>query len=136
VPLRVVLDTNIQIAARHRPDGRYATLWHAARERRYTLLFSPALASELGDVLRRDFGWDDNRIQSELRAIARVAEVVQPRIKLQVVTADPDDDRVLECAVAGNADLIVSNDRHLRNLGSFRDIAIVTGADFRRILGV
>jgi predicted nucleic acid-binding protein len=94
------------------------------------------LASELGDVLRRDFGWDDNRIQSELRAIARVAEVVQPRIKLQVVTADPDDDRVLECAVAGNADLIVSNDRHLRNLGSFRDIAIVTGADFRRILGV
>ena len=94
------------------------------------------MASELSDVLRRDFGWADDGIQHELRTIARVAEVIQPRITLQVVEADPDDDRVLECAVAGNADLIVSNDRHLRGLGSFRGIAIVTGADFRRILGV
>ena len=52
------------------------------------------------------------------------------------MTADPADDRILECAVDGKADLIVSNDHHLLNLGSYRDIPIVAGPDFRRTLGL
>ena len=84
--------------------------------------------------MRKRFEWPEEQIQLTIRAIAALAELVQPRIALQVAV-DPDDDRVLECAIAGNADLIVSNDKHLRSLGSFRGIAIVTGADFRRILG-
>jgi len=77
----------------------------------------------------------DDEVQRELRAIARIAEIVRPSVTLNVA-ADPDDDRVLECAISGKADLIVSNDKHLRSLGSFRGIAIVTGTDFRRILGI
>jgi putative PIN family toxin of toxin-antitoxin system len=133
--LRVVLDTNIHVAARYRREGRYATLWRAAVERRYILLSSPPVISELAEVLRRESGWLDEDIQTEIRQIARVAELVHPTPTLQVA-ADPDDDRVLECAIAGKADLIVSNDRHLRTLRTFRGIAIVTGSDFRRILGV
>ena len=76
----------------------------------------------------------DDEVQRELRAITRVAEIVRPTITLQVA-ADPDDYRVLECAVAGSADLIVSNDKHLRSLRTFRGIAIVPGSDFLRILG-
>ena len=44
--------------------------------------------------------------------------------------ADPDDDRVLECAVAGRADYIVSGDRHLLKLGSYDDIPILTVRQF------
>jgi predicted nucleic acid-binding protein len=61
--------------------------------------------------------------------------MVQPSITLQVTT-DPDDNRVLECAIAGHADLIVSKDRHLLTLRTFRGISIINGSDFRRILGV
>ncbi|HKA00415.1 MAG TPA: putative toxin-antitoxin system toxin component, PIN family [Candidatus Solibacter sp.] len=118
-----------------RPNGKYATLWQAALERRFVLVSSPLLCSELAEVLRRQPDWSEDDVQRTIRAVAGVAELVQPAVTLRVA-ADPDDDRVLECAIAGNADLIVSNDRHLRTLRTFRGIAIITGADFRRILGV
>jgi uncharacterized protein len=54
---------------------------------------------------------------------------------LNVIAADPDDDRVLECAVSGHADLIVSGDQHLTRLESFRGIGIVRPVDFLRTLG-
>jgi predicted nucleic acid-binding protein len=71
-----------------------------------------------------------------LKLVARVAEIVSPKISLRVITEDPADDRVLECAVAGRADLIVSGDRHLQKLESFRDIGIVRPSDFLRTLGL
>jgi len=62
--------------------------------------------------------------------------IVSPRAAVQVVTADPTDDRILECAVDGKADLVVSKDHHLLDLGSYGGIPIVAGPDFRRTLGL
>ena len=134
--LRVVLDTNIYIAAFGHPKGRNATLWAAALAGRYRLLISPAIVREVARVLRTDLQWQEEHIQARIRVVAQVAELVSPRAALQVVTADPTDDRILECAVDGKADLIVSNDHHLLNLGSYGDIPIVAGPDFRRTLGL
>jgi len=134
--LRVVLDTNIYIAAFGHPKGRNATLWAAALAGRYRLLTSPAIVRELARVLRTDLHWQEEQVHARIRIVAQVAELVSPRAALQVVTADPADDRILECAVDGKADLIVSNDHHLLDLGSYKDIAIVAGPDFRRILGL
>ena len=47
-----------------------------------------------------------------------------------VIVDDPDDDRVLECAVAGGADYIVSGDRHLLKLGVYEGVAILTVRQF------
>jgi predicted nucleic acid-binding protein len=58
-----------------------------------------------------------------------VAEVVKPSEKLCLLE-DEADNRILECAVAGNADFIVSGDRHLLSLKEFRDIPIVRAAEF------
>ena len=58
------------------------------------------------------------------------ANLVDPDFELNAVTDDPDDNRVLECAVAGNADLIVSGDRHLLRIGSYTGIAIVSVRQF------
>jgi len=60
--------------------------------------------------------------------------MVEPNITLRVIQSDPDDDRILECAVAGNADLIVSGDRHLTKLKEFQGIGIVRPIDFLRTL--
>jgi hypothetical protein len=57
-----------------------------------------------------------------------------PTITLRVIAEDPTDDRILECAVAGGAGLIVSGDRHLRKPKSFRNIGIVQPSDFLRTL--
>jgi predicted nucleic acid-binding protein len=50
--------------------------------------------------------------------------------------ADPYDNRILECAAEGKADLIVSNDHHLLELKIWNQIPIVAGVDFRRTLGL
>ncbi|MGA3026580.1 MAG: PIN domain-containing protein [Bryobacteraceae bacterium] len=80
------------------------------------------------------FEWDGGNIVHRLKLLAKIAEIVVPGIRLQVVAADPDDDRILECAVAGAADLIVSGDHHLNRLKSFRGIGIVRPVDFLRTL--
>jgi len=82
-----------------------------------------------------DLGWGESEIVAQLKLISRVAEIVVPKISLQVIKADPDDDKFLECAVEGGADLIVSGDRHLTRLKSFRGIGIVWPIDFQRSLG-
>lgn len=62
--------------------------------------------------------------------------MVEPRLALTVVAADPDDDRVLECAIEGEADLLVTGDRHLLHLGTFRSIPIVRPAEAVRRLAL
>lgn len=59
--------------------------------------------------------------------------IVWPTITLAVVTAKESDNRILECAVAGHADVIVTGDRkHLLKLGAYEGIPIVSPADFVR----
>jgi uncharacterized protein len=64
-----------------------------------------------------------------LTATAGIAELVETTTSLRVVETDPDDDRFLELAVDGRADLIVSGDRHLLDLKEFRGIPIRRTAD-------
>ena len=135
-PLKAVLDTNIYIAAFGYPKGVTAALWIAATQGRFLLLASPEIIHEMARVLRADFNWEEPRVQKAVRVVAQIAEIVVPRTPLQAVSADPDDDRILECAVEGKADLIVSNDHHLLDLKVYEGIAIVAGQDFRRTLGL
>src|SRR5712691_5536765 len=115
--LRVVLDTNVLISAfTHRRPGISFQIWLMAIERRYRLLVSPAIVAEAADVLRRKFSWEEDPILPRVKFLVKAAEMVVPRLTLQVVPDDDDDNRILECAVAGDAALIVSSDRHLRKL--------------------
>lgn len=134
--LRVVLDTNVYISTFAYPKRPIAEVWRHALRQRYHLLVAPAIINEAGRTLRAVLAWDDARVLARLRLIVKVAEVVVPAITLQVITEDPADDRVLECAVAGRADLIVSGDRHLRKLRRYQNIPIVRPVDFLRMLGV
>jgi putative PIN family toxin of toxin-antitoxin system len=136
--LRVVLDTNIYISALEFPKGRNAVLWSAAREGRFQLLVSPMIIREMARVLRNDFGWQEEGIQVLVRRVAEVAGagVIAPRTSVHAVTADPDDNRIVECAVDGKADLVVSNDRHLLELKEYAGIPIIGSVDFRRTLGL
>ena len=134
--LSAVLDTNIYIAAFAHPKGRNAAVWNAAIDGRYQLVVSPAIIRETAKVLRRDFAWREDRVQMAIRVVAQTARIIVPHIVLDVVAADPDDNRILECAVDGRADIIVSNDHHLLDLRMYAAIPIVAGVDFRRTLGL
>jgi putative PIN family toxin of toxin-antitoxin system len=133
--LRVVLDTNVYFSAFNSTRGVPFDLWRRAVRREYALLISPAIMRELAEVLRADLDWPEPDIIAQLKLVAKVAQIVAPKLTLEVIAADPDDNRVLECAVAGNAGLIASYDYHLTRLKAFQGIAIVRPVDFLRTLG-
>jgi len=130
------MDTNIYASAFTSTTGPTFRIWQAVLDRRFHLLISPALVAELAKVLRETFSLPESEIQCIVSLVAGQAQVIQPRTVLSVITSDPGDNRILECAVDGQADLVVSNDHHLLRLAECQGIPIVAGPDFRRALGI
>jgi uncharacterized protein len=64
-----------------------------------------------------------------MQELARIGNVVSPKATLDV-SADPDDNRIIECAVEAGSDCIISSDKHPLKIGSFQGIAIVRPVDF------
>jgi len=92
---------------------------------------------EVGKVMREDLGWEEKVRIRHLKTLTKAAaEIITPKIVIDVIKEDPPDNRILECAVEGRADLIVSGDRHLRRLKNYQGIPIVRPVDFLRTLGI
>ena len=126
--LRVVCDTNIYIAAALRGEQAEQIMQLAVADA-ITLLVSPAILDELARKLLDKFGWSPDQIALFRETIELIAEVIEPDITLQVIPDDPDDDRIVECAVAGGAALIVTYDKHLLRLRQYQLIGIVHPVD-------
>jgi putative PIN family toxin of toxin-antitoxin system len=126
VPSRVVLDTNVYISA-YGFGGLPARLLRAAILSEFALVTSPALLAEVGRVLSDRLEFDSERTEATIMQIARIATIVRPTERLSVVADEPDN-RVLECALAGGADTIVSGDRHLLELGEYAGIRVMSVA--------
>lgn len=125
---RVVLDTNVYISA-YGFGGKPAAVLREGILGTYALVVSPAILTELADKLYEVLGFDDEHVGGVIRQIARVAEVVRPSDTIRVIR-DEADNRVLECAVHGDADVIVSGDKHLLDLGEYADVRILRAAAF------
>ena len=127
--MRAVFDTNVLISAFVFPGGAPESAYRAALTGKISLVTSPALLAELGRVLTDKFGWEDRMVEAAISQVSRIGTVVRPRSDLSVIDQDPDDDRVLEAARDGSANVIVSGDRHLLRLGVWQDIRIVRVAE-------
>lgn len=91
---------------------------------------SSAIFIELQHVLFEKLRFDPERAISFLAMLAKHSESVSPRRVLRVVRADPSDDRILECALEGKANAIVTGDHHLLAPKRFRKIPIITIREF------
>ncbi len=127
--MRVVIDTNILIRAVIRPQGTVGPVLLRLRQGEYTLLYSWESLEELIDVLNRPrirdkYHLTDQDIQTVVGLILVRGEGVAPTERI-TTCRDPKDDKFLEIAVAGEADLIVSGDQDLLALHPFAGIPIV-----------
>ena len=129
---KVVFDTNILFSAVGWVGNPHLSVQAARQGKCLSVSCEPILA-ELGEKLRLKRGLDGQRVTEiveEIRAFSKVVTI--PGI-LKIVTADPDDDPIVECAVVGQATFIVSGDRHLLALGQHEGIRIVKAADFLKL---
>ena len=93
------------------------------------LVISKAIVDELLGVLARKFSKDADELARVAVFLTDLAEVVRPRKKLRVLADEPDN-RILECALTGNADAIVTGDGAMLKVKTFRGIRLISLRDY------
>lgn len=134
--MKAVLDTNVLISAVI-STGTPHDVVVAGFEGEYAIVVSVATLTEFRETLLKypeRFHLDEDEVQEEVETIRYFAEFVEPNEEISAVDADPDDDKFLEAAVAGNVDYLVSGDRHVLDVDSFRGVDIVTPREFYTVL--
>ncbi len=128
--MRVVFDTNVFVSIFIKPDSLPALALALTRYDGARLLMSSAIFVELQQVFFEKLKFDHERATEFLAMLAKHSESISTKHILRVVLTDPSDNRILECAVEGKADAIVSGDHHLLDLKKFRNISILTIREF------
>jgi len=131
--LKVVFDTNIFISAFVIPGSQGEEAYLHAMKGNFNLFSSVAILTEMAQKLREKFGWQENKITRLLKAISKVATIIKTRPHFHLLADDPDN-RILECAIAAEADFIVTGDKHLLSLKNFQNISIVKLSNFLEVL--
>ena len=129
---KVVFDTNIYISAFITPGSRGEAAYQKAIEGRIRLYSSIPILTETARKLLGKFKWDREIVDTAISHIAEVATVVKPVKRIAVLTDEPDN-RIIECAVEAQADLIITGDKHLLKLKKYKGINIITLAEFLEI---
>jgi putative PIN family toxin of toxin-antitoxin system len=130
----VVLDTNVLISALLFGGPPRETLERIVAGAVDCSLSLPIL-DELRDVLQRPkFGFSSQQAMAVVEELSTLCAIVSPSERISVIRPDPDDDRVLECALEAQADTIVSGDAHLLELGKYRGIHILNPSEFLRTM--
>jgi uncharacterized protein len=117
--MRILLDTNILARSAGPAHGLARELVQLATQHRHRLLLSPFLVTELSRVLRYErvrqvHGYSDDEIDQFVADMMLVAEMVTSSEPLPTLgLADPDDELVVQAAIAGQADVLCTLDRHL-----------------------
>ncbi|MDP2706573.1 MAG: putative toxin-antitoxin system toxin component, PIN family [Burkholderiales bacterium] len=122
---RVVFDTNILVSALVFPGGQGEAALRRIIAETDQLVLSRPIVDELLDVLARKFARDAEELAHVAVFVTELAAIVAPKRRLRVVKDDPDN-RILECAVAGRAEVIVTGDKALLALKSYEKTRIVT----------
>jgi uncharacterized protein len=128
--VRVVLDTNVLIAAYATRGHCYDVLGHCVRH--HLVISSEVLLAELEEKLTRKLRFSRETAEELLAILTSRIEIVAPLPLDPPACRDPDDDWVIATAVAGNCDCIITGDKDLLVLRTYETIAIVSPAEFWR----
>ncbi len=127
----VVFDTNILLSALLSSTGAPFRCVAMAKLGIVESITCEAILDEFREKLENKFGYAPPRAQAAVEEIRAISRLVAIPNTLTGIIPDPDDHKVLECAVVGSATHIITGDRrHLLPLGNYQGIAIVRAADF------
>ena len=123
--MRVTVDTNFLISA---------TQWDysVAHKLLKKFILSDAkifttqdILDETAEVLERDFKYSKSEAKKIIETILLFADLIEPKQKVDVIKDDPDDNKVVECAIESSSDYIITYDKHLLKLKEYKRIKIV-----------
>ena len=122
--LRIVFDSNVYISALLF-KGIPGKVLEMAQKDKITLIVSDEIITETARILEEKFKWPQHNIDKFKRRLSDISDNIRPKIKLDIIKEREPDNRILECAVSGDVNLIVSGDKHLLKLKKYKNIPIV-----------
>ncbi len=132
---RIVLDTNCLLASLSSRSENFL-VWKSLHEGRYILCVSNEILSEYEEIIA--LKTNTSVAENVINAIAdsKFVEFIDPQFKLNLIDADKDDNKFVDCAFAANATFIVSNDKHFDILAtiSFPKINVLKMNEFLKVL--
>ena len=135
--IKVVLDTNIVVSSALAIEGNPAKIFELILLEEIESFTSKEILDEIKNVLSRPK--ITKRTTEDLRDFIienfeKFSEVIKPKIHIDEIKDDPDDNKFLECAISANANYIISGDDHLLRLKEFKGIKIVNPSEFLETL--
>ena len=130
--MKVVFDTNVLVSALVFPGGRGEAALQRIVEERDELIVSKPILDELLGILARKFARDAEQLAHVAVFISELGRTVKPRGKIRMLKDDPDN-RILECAIAGDAHAIVTGDKQLLDLKEYRGVRLLTLREYLSI---
>ena len=127
--ISATFDTNVYIRA-FNFGGSAAVLLAHARDGNIRVDISEAILKETTDVLREKFQRDPYTIHDVRQKLEKLCNKVTPSETAEAIREDPDDNRILECAVAARSDYIVTEDKDLLRLREYGGARIMTIGNF------
>ena len=137
--MKVVLDANIYVSSMVNSLGspkRIILAWHQGA---FDVLLSRTILDEVGTVLKyprivRRHEQEGEAIQRLLKLLENETVIVEPTVVVNVIKGDESDNRYLECALEGKARYVISDDKHLLDIGEYKGIIILPPAAFVAVL--
>lgn len=131
--IRAVLDTNVFISSLFWRGAPYEIVKKGFAGA-FVMITSKEILKEVEQTLTKKFQFPTEDTHAFLKIIALSARIVESKSRLAVVSADPDDNKIIECAVSGQADYIISGDKDLLDLKKYQQIGILPPAAFLKML--
>jgi putative PIN family toxin of toxin-antitoxin system len=131
---RVVIDTNVFVSGLNFA-GKPGEVLELFVRGGIDVIISPFILSEIERILREKFEWNEGNIHRVLNRIRRQTILVHPKLKVTVIKRKDDDNRILECALEGKAQYLISGDRkHLLPLKEYQGTKILSPGEFLKLL--
>jgi len=121
--MRLVLDTNILISALFW-DGNERRLLLDCKTKKHQLIISPEILEEMDRILNVKFDVPSEIRNKYAQNILRMSEIVFPKGEIHIVKEHPADNMIIETAILGKAEKLITGDKHLLNLGAVEGIRI------------
>ena len=137
--MKLVLDTNVWLSGIFW-EGEASKIIEKTEKKNIQILISENILSEIVNVLNKESKFQKYilnlklSVEEILRTILSISDLIETKTKLDLIKADPKDNIILEVALDGKAEYIISYDNHLLNMMEFRGIKIISPGEFLKII--
>jgi len=120
--MKIVVDTNLFVASHFNKRSASARILKMAKENKLQILWTEEIRSEVEHILKNVKA---KKLLKNLSNVLKKENQVFPRINIKEIKEDPQDNKFLECAFTGEADMIITSDSDLLSLKDFQGISIL-----------